>query len=304
MTERKWVRSSLRHLGGLLRGRGVALCRGTVGRLLKGLGFSLRANEKRLTGPPHPERDRQFGSIQRTRRRFLKAGLPVISVDAKKKELVGDFKNAGRAWRREPDPVNAHDFRQDASHRAAPYGVYDLTHNRGYVAVGTSADTAEFAVEAIASWWEQHGSAAFPGADKVLILADAGGSNGCRNRLWKLRLQEHLVDRLGWGVTVCHYPSGASKWNPVEHRLFGPISVNWAGKPLRCLETLLGYIRGTVTATGLEVAAKLLERTYVTKIKVTKREMERVRLIRHKVCPTWNYTLKRSWGSVTSQNAP
>ena len=304
MTERKWVRSSLRHLGALLRGRGVALCRGTVGRLLKGLGYSLRANEKRLTGPPHPERDRQFGYIQRTKRRFLKAGLPVISVDAKKKELVGDFKNAGRAWRREPDPVNAHDFRQDASHRAAPYGVYDLTHNRGYVAVGTSADTAEFAVESIASWWEERGSKSFPGADRILILADAGGSNGCRNRLWKLRLQEHLVDRLGLAVTVCHYPSGASKWNPVEHRLFGPISVNWAGKPLRCLGTLLGYIRGTVTATGLEVAAKLLERTYVTKIRVTKQEMEGVRLIRHKVCPNWNYTLKRCWGSVTLQNGP
>jgi hypothetical protein len=304
MTERKWVRSSLRHLGGLLRGQGVALCRGTVGRLLKGLGYSLRANEKRLTGPPHPDRDRQFGYIQRIKRRFLRAGLPVISVDAKKKELVGDFKNGGRAWRREPDPVNAHDFRQDASHRAAPYGVYDLTHNRGYVAVGTSADTAEFAVDAIASWWERHGSVAFPGADRILILADAGGSNGCRNRLWKLRLQEPLVDRLGLGVTVCHYPSGASKWNPVEHRLFGPVSVNWAGKPLRCLGTLLGYIRGTVTTTGLEVAAGLLERTYVTKIKVTKREMEGVRLIRHKVCPNWNYTIKRCWGSVTSQNAP
>jgi hypothetical protein len=304
MTERKWARSSLRHLGGLLRGQGVALCRGTVGRLLKGLGYSLRANEKRLTGPPHPDRDRQFGYIQRIKRRFLRAGLPVISVDAKKKELVGDFKNGGRAWRREPDPVNAHDFRQDASHRAAPYGVYDLTHNRGYVAVGTSADTAEFAVDAIASWWERHGSVAFPGADRILILADAGGSNGCRNRLWKLRLQEPLVDRLGLGVTVCHYPSGASKWNPVEHRLFGPVSVNWAGKPLRCLGTLLGYIRGTVTTTGLEVAAGLLERTYVTKIKVTKREMEGVRLIRHKVCPNWNYTIKRCWGSVTSQNAP
>ena len=304
MSDRKWVRSSLRHLGGLLRGRGGALCRGTVGRLLKGLGYSLRANEKRLTGPPHPERDRQFGYIQRTKRRFLRAGLPVISVDAKKKELVGDFKNAGRAWRREPDPVNAHDFRQDASHRAAPYGVYDLAHNRGDVAVGTSADTAEFAVDAIASWWEERGSVAFPGADRILILADAGGSNGCRNRLWKRRLQEQLVDRLGLGVTVCHDPSGASKWNPVEHRLFGPISVNWAGKPLRCLGTLLGYIRGTVTATGLEVAAKLLERTYVTKIQVTKQEMQGLRLIRHKVCPNWNYTLKRCWGSVTVKNAP
>jgi hypothetical protein len=304
MSDRKWVRSSLRHLSGLLRGRGVSLCRGTVGRLLKGLGFSLRANEKRLTGPPHPDRDRQFGYIGRLRRRFLKAGLPVISVDAKKKELVGDFKNAGRAWVRKAEPVNAHDFPQDASHRAAPYGVYDLTNKRGYVAVGTSADTAEFAVESIASWWQEHGSKSFPGAGKILILADAGGSNGYRNRLWKLRLQEHLVDRLGLCVTVCHYPSGASKWNPVEHRLFGPISVNWAGKPLRCLGTLLGYIRGTATATGLEVAAKLVERTYATKIKVSKQEMKGVRLIRHKMCPNWNYTLKRCRGGMSLQNAP
>jgi hypothetical protein len=304
MSDRKWVRSGLRHLSGLRRGRGVALCRGTVGRLLKGLGFSLRANEKRLTGPPHPDRDRQFRHLERLKRRFLKAGLPVISVDAKKKELVGDFKNAGRAWRRKSDPVNAHDFRQDASHRAAPYGLYDLTHNRGHVAVGTSADTAEFAVDAIAGWWEEHGSKAFPGAGKILILADAGGSDSCRNRLWELRLQEHLVDRLGLCVTVCHYPSGASKWNPVEHRLFGPIRVNWAGKPLRCLGTLLGYIRGTATATGLEVTAKLMERTYATKIKVSKREMEGVRLIRHKVCPNWNYTLKRCWGTMMSQEGP
>src|SRR4051794_31996904 len=281
MSDRKWVRSSLRHLSGLLRGRGVSLCRGTVGRLLKGLGFPLRANEKRLPGPPHPDRDRQFRYIGRVRRRFLKAGLPVISVDAKKKELVGDFKNAGRAWVRKAEPVNAHDFPQDASHRAAPYGVYDLTNKRGYVGVGTSADTAEFAVDAIASWWEEQGSKSFPGAGKILILADAGGSNGCRNRLWKRRLQEHLVGRLGLCVAVCPSPGGASKWTPVEHRLFGPISVNWSGKPLRCLGTLLGYIRGTVTETGLEVAAKLVQRTYLTKVKVTKQEMRGVRVVRH-----------------------
>jgi hypothetical protein len=293
MSDRKWVRSSLRHLAGQLRRQGVALCRGTVGRLLKGLGYSLRANEKRITGPPHPDRDRQFRYIERLRRRFLRAGLPVISVDAKKKELVGNFRNAGRAWRRKSDQVNAHDFRQDASDRAVPYGLYDLTHNRGYVAVGTSADTAEFAVDAIASWWQGYGSKAYPGADRILILADAGGSNSCRNRLWKVRLQERLVDRLGLGVTVCHYPRGASKWNPVEHRLFGPISTNWAGKPLRCLGTLLGYIRGTTTATGLEIEAALVNRTYATKIKVSNEQMRGVRLVRHKPCPAWNYTIKR-----------
>ena len=178
--------------------------------------------------------------------------------------------------------------------------MYDLTHDRGFVAVGTSADTAEFAVDAIVAWWEEHGSKSFPGAGKLLILADAGGSNSCRNRLWKLRLQERLVDRLGLSVTVCHYPRGASKWNPVEHRLFGPISINWAGKPLRCLGTLLGYIRGTKTETGLEVAARLMDRTYLTKIKVTKPEMKQVRLIRHKACPNWNDTIRRSRGCVTS----
>jgi hypothetical protein len=303
MSDRKWVRSSLRHLSDLLGKQGMAICRGTVGRLLKKFGFSLRANEKRITGPPHPDRDRQFRYIERLKRRSLRAGLPVISVDAKKKELVGDFKNAGRVWRRGSDPVNAHDFRQDASARAVPYGLYDLTHNRGYVAVGTSADTAEFAVDAIVAWWEKHGSKSFPGAGKLLILADAGGSNSCRNRLWKLRLQERLVDRLGLSVTVCHYPRGASKWNPVEHRLFGPISINWAGKPLRCLGTLLGYIRGTKTETGLEVDAELLGRTYATKVEVSKEQMSGVRVVRHGTCPNWNYTIKRSRRRPISQNS-
>jgi hypothetical protein len=181
--------------------------------------------------------------------------------------------------------------------------LYDLTHNRGFVAVGTSADTAEFAVDAIAAWWEKYGSKSFPGAEKILILADAGGSNSCRNRLWKLRLQEQLVDRLGLSVTVCHYPSGASKWNPVEHRLFGPISTNWAGKPLRCLGTLLGYIRGTKTETGLEVDAELSERTYATKVKVSKEQMNGVRLVRHGTCPNWNYTIKRSRRRPILQNS-
>ena len=171
------------------------------------------------------------------------------------------------------------------------------------MAVGTSADTPEFAVDAIAAWWEEHGSKAFPGAEKILILADAGGSNSCRPRLWKLRLQERLVDRLGLSVTVCHYPSGASKWNPVEHRLFGPISINWAGKPLRCLGTMLGYIRGTKTETGLEVEAELLERTYATKVKVSKEQMRGVRLVRHGTCPNWNYTIKRSRRSAILQNS-
>ncbi len=196
--------------------------------------------------PPHMSMTKCATELSgnRIKRRFLKAGLPVISVDAKKKELIGDSKNSGRVWRRQPAAVNAHDLRQDATARAAPYGLYDLTHNQGHVTVGSPADTAEFAVDAIAGWWEEHGSKTFPGASQTLILADAGGSNGCRTRLWKLRLQEHLVDRLGLCVTVCHDPSGASKWNPIEHRLFGPISVSWAGQPLRCLATMLGTSEG------------------------------------------------------------
>ncbi len=223
MSRRKWVRSSLRHLSGLLRRRVVALSRGTVGRLLKGLGFSLRANEKRLTGPPHPDRDRQFGHIEAPQASLPQGGP---AGDQRRCEEEGtrrrlQERRAGleAGGRRRSTPTTS---ARTPPPRAAPYGVYDLTHNQGHVTVGTSADTAEFAVDAIAGWWEEYGSKAFPGAGKILILADAGGSNSCRTRLWKLRLQEHLVDRLGLCVTVCHYPSGASKWNPVEHRLVRP----------------------------------------------------------------------------------
>ena len=178
--------------------------------------YSLTANVKRLTGPPHPEREAQFQYIEAPRKAFLEAGLPVISIDTKKKELIGNFKNGGRTWRLEADSVNVHDFRQDALGRAVPYGIYDLNHNRGYVYVGRSADTPQFAVDALASWWWREGQNEFPGAGKILILADGGGSNGYRSRRWKQQLQEQLADSLGLEVTVCHYPRGASKWNPVE----------------------------------------------------------------------------------------
>jgi hypothetical protein len=292
MGEHKWVRTSLRHLSTELGKVGHKAAPTTVGRLLRKLDYSLKANVKRLSGPPHPDREPQFDYIEALKGAFLEAGLPVISVDSKKKELIGNFQNLGRSWCREPEEVNVHDFLQDAVGKAVPYGIYDLSHNLGYVYVGNSAETGQFAVDAIAMWWEGEGRDKFCGADKLLVLADGGGGNGYRSRLWKQQLQEQVADRLGLDVTVCHYPTGASKWNPVEHRLFGPISINWAGKPLRSFETMLSYIRGTTTEGGLKVKAYLLDRHYAKGVKVTERQMKALELERHDVCPNWNYTLR------------
>jgi hypothetical protein len=210
----------------------------------------------------------------------------------KKKELIGDFKNPGRAWGQLAERVNVHDFRSDAVGLAAPYGVYDLLHNLGYVYVGTSADTAELAVDAIVWWWESESRPPFADESKLLIVCDAGGSNGYRLRLWKQQLQDQLADRLGIEVMLCHYLTGASKWNPIEHRLFSYISMNWAGKPLRTFETLLGYIRDTTTETGLRVKATLSRKVYQRRIKVSDQEMAALNLTRRKICPQWNYIIK------------
>lgn len=292
MTAEKWVRSTLRQLSGALSQAGFDVGYVTVGRLLKHLGFSLRSNRKESTGPAHPDRDRQFRYLGRVKNCFMAAGHPIISVDAKKKELIGNFKNAGRTWCREVEAVNVHDFLEDAVGRVTPYGIYDLTHNLGYVAVGTSADTSEFAVDAICWWWALDDRPSFPDETKLLILSDAGGSDGCRFRLWKKQLQEQLADRLGIEVMVCHYPAGASKWNPIEHRLFSYISLNWAGKPLRSFETMLNYIRGTTTQTGLKVTACLMDRQYEKGIKVSNQQMNALNLHRRRVCPRWNYVIK------------
>jgi hypothetical protein len=229
---------------------------------------------------------------------FKAAGHPIISVDTKKKELIGNFKNPGRTWSRQAERVNVYDFPSNAVCRAVPYGVYDVQHNLGYVYVGTSADTAEFAVEAIVNWWGQPDRPTFPNEAKLLILCDGGGSNGYRLRLWKQQLQERLADQLGLEVMVCHYPTDASKWNPIERRLFSYISLNWAGKPLRSLETMLGYIRDTTTETGLKVKAFLIDRKYKTKIKVSDQQMATLNLVRRKVCPNWNYIIKPRYSSL------
>jgi Rhodopirellula transposase DDE domain len=293
MSEQKWVRASLRSLSRRLGEAGHAASPPTARRLLDKLGYRLHANTKQLEpSAAHPDRDQQFGYITEQRRAFGEAGLPEISVDTKKKELIGQFKNAGRVWSQEPEPVNVHDFRPDALGRAVPYGIYDLTHNRGTVYVGQSADTPRFAVDMIARWWTDEGRAAFPDASELLILADSGGSNSARSRVWKQQLQEQLCDHHGLTVTVCHYPTGCSKWNPIEHRLFGPISQTWAGHPLSTWETMLGYLEATTTQTGLTVRAARHDGTYQTGESVPDAVMATLNLTKHDVCPTWNYTLR------------
>jgi hypothetical protein len=252
--------------------------------------YSPRINAKRFTGPDHPDRDRQFVNIREWVAIFEGLGLPVISVDGKKKELIGNFKNPGATWCDEPEGVNVYDSDSDAECRATPYGIYDLLSGRGHVCVGTSSGTPAFAVEAIRSWWARYRCKRYRGADELLIPADGGGSNGHRPRPWESALQERLAGRHGLHVTVCHYPTGASEWNPVGHRLFGPVSINRAGQPLRSLDIPLGWVRGTEVG-GVGVTASLDRATYPTKVKVPDAVMKRLDLERHEVCPEWSYAI-------------
>lgn len=291
MSDAKFVRRSLRALSDELADQDHAACPTTVAGLLQQLGYHLHVNVKRLTGPDHPDRDRQFTYLEAMIGLFREDGLPILSVDSKKKELVGNFKNAGRLWVQEAVEVNAHDFPSDALCRAVPYGLYDLLANRGHVVVGASADTPAFAVGALSRWWVRYGCKRYGGAGSLLILADSGGSNGCRPWLYKQRLQG-FADRYGLEVTVCHYPRGASKWNPVEHRLFSAISRNWAGVPLRTPALLLSLLRGTRTASGLEVSAEWDGCRYRRGVKVTDEQKADWNIEHHEVCPQWNYTIR------------
>jgi len=284
--KRKFVRLSLRSLSRQL-GR---ICHVTVGRLLQGLKFSLKTNVKRLTGPPHPDRDRQFRFIKKLRSLFERTGAPVISVDTKNSVLIGNFKNRGARYCRTADEVLAHDFPSDAECRAVPYGIYDVARNRGHVCVGTSSDTGEFAVNSIRDWWARQDKTQFANSRRLWVLCDSGGSNGCRPRLWKRELQR-FADESGMTITVAHYPRGASKWNPIEHRLFSQISANWAGHPLRSLAIMLGFIQDTTTQTGLTVTATQDRQTYKCQIKVSPREMKQLNIRRQRTCPQWNYTI-------------
>ena len=259
-------------------------------RLLDQLGYALHANSKSLS-TPHPDRDQQFQCIARQRKRFVRHAQPVISVDTKKKELVGNFKNAGRVWSQKPTPVKDHDFRSEAQGMANPYGILDLLANQGSVFVGTSHDTPEFAAGNVAKWWRDFGRRNYSDASELLILADGGGSNGAHVRAWKYYLQEQVADRFDLEVTVCHYPTGASKWNPIEHRLFSEISKHWAGQPLDSYDTIVRLIRETKTQTGLRVNGRLVTKHYETGKKISAEQMSHLALVKHKILPQWNYTL-------------
>jgi transposase len=289
----RWTCKGVRRLAAELRKQGFRIGRQTVAELLRGLGYSLQASRKTREGSRHPDRNAQFEYIAARVRQFQRRGQPVISVDTKKKELVGDFKNAGREWRpkRRPEEVRVHDFMDKRLGKAIPYGVYDLAANAGWVSVGRDHDTAAFAVEAIRRWWWNMGQPLYPGATALLITADGGGSNSYRNRLWKVALQR-LADELGLAISVCHFPPGTSKWNKIEHRLFSQIAVNWRGRPLTSLEVVVQLIGDTRTETGLRVRAELDDNCYPTGTKIPDEELAAVRLRRAKFHGEWNYTVR------------
>jgi len=294
ITGLKWTRKTTAKIAAELQEVGIDVGPRTVARLLKQMGYSLRVNHKKLSrvSKTAPEdRNAQFEHIAGLREDFATRKLPVISVDAKKKELVGCFRNPGVAWNREPVAVNDHDFLSEAIGKAVPYGIYDVQANRGTVVVGNSADTADFAVDAIEKGWADEGRRRYPEASELAIIADGGGSNGATNRAWKHGLYHRLAARHGLTVTVAHYPPGASKWNPVEHRLFSEISKNWAGRPLDSFETVLNYIRTTTTSTGLTVSAHLIDQRYETGTKISDADMRELPITSRESLPRWNYTL-------------
>ncbi|MGH2391450.1 MAG: ISAzo13 family transposase [Chloroflexota bacterium] len=289
----RWTSKSVRKLACALGALGHRVSHQWVATALAQLGYSLQGNRKTREGGDHPDRDAQFAQISQTSQTYLAAGDPVISVDAKKKELVGDFKNGGREWRPkgQPEEVRVYDFKLPAWGRVTPYGVYDLAANAGWVSVGIDHDTAAFAVASIRRWWEQAGRARYPGSQRLLITADGGGSNGSRTRLWKWELQQ-LADQTGVAITVCHFPPGTSKWNKIEHRLFSFITQNWRGVPLVTYAVILSLIAATTTTTGLTVESYLDPAVYPAGIKVTDEELATLHLDRDSFHGEWNYTIR------------
>jgi hypothetical protein len=289
----RWTSKSVRHLAEGLGELGHRVHFTTVALLLRGLGYSLQANAKTREGRQHPDRDAQFRHINAVAKRAVARGQPVISVDTKKKELVGDFKNHGREWRPkgEPELVRVHDFKDKELGKAVPHGVYDIGSDQGWVTVGVDHDTAQFAVNSIRAWWEHLGQPRYPNATRLQITADCGGSNGNRTRLWKVELQK-LADETELDIAVCHFPPGTSKWNRIEHRLFSFITMNWRGKPLVSVETIINLISATTNRNGLEVYARLDPASYPDKIKITDAELNAVNLRGNKFHPEWNYTIK------------
>jgi len=295
MSSLKWTHRTTAKIAGQLRRLGIRVGARTVARLLDKLHFSLHVNHKKIAAGNRSSRDQQFRHITQLRRRFCRHGNPIISVDAKKRELVGNFKNAGRKWARVPTAVNDHDFRSLATGIALPFGVYDPQANRGSVFVGVSHETSAFAVTSISRWWSREGRLRYPNTQHLLILADTGGSNSATRGAWKDQLQQ-LCDRLGLTVTVAHYPTGASKYNPIERRLFSQISKNWAAEPLTDYDKILNLIRKTTTTTGLRVRAYLDANDYPLKLKPSAQRLRELRITRHSTLPKWNYTIAPSDG--------
>lgn len=288
-----WTSKSVEHLATELQREGHKVSATTVALLLQEGGYSLQSNRKTLEGTSHPDRDGQFQHIAAQSAEFMRAGEPVISVDTKKKELLGPFRNGGREYqaKKRPERVLVHDFKDPELGKAIPYGVYDVERNAGWVNVGVDHDTSEFAVESVRRWWRTMGAAVYPRTKRLLITADGGGSNGYRTRAWKFQLQR-LADESGLEITVCHFPPGTSKWNKVEHRLFSYISMNWRGRPLTDYQTVVNLIASTKTKTGLTVKVRLDKNTYQRGIKVSPDELKKIALQPHEFHGEWNYTIK------------
>jgi len=288
----RWTCLSTRQLAAALQKQGYLISRQTVATLLEELGYSLQGNQKTKEGSSHPDRDAQFRYIHGRVEEFQGRGQPVVSVDTKKKELVGDFKNGGKEWRPagNPEPVRVYDFVDKALGKANPYGVYDPVANVGWVSVGVDHDTAEFAVETLRRWWDKMGRLRYPTATELLVNADGGGSNGTRVRLWKVALQR-LADETGLRITVCHFPPGTSKWNKIEHRMFSYISMNWRGKPLISHEVIVNLIAGTTTHTGLKIEAEIDTNLYPKGLRVTDEELEKINIQKDNFHGEWNYTI-------------
>jgi hypothetical protein len=288
-----WTSKSVRNIQKELQKQGFQVSHELIRQILRQNKYSLQSNRRTHEGGIHPDRDAQFQFINDKSKRFIDAKQPVISVDCKKKELIGNYKNNGQEWEKAKNPteVNVYDFIDKTNGKACPYGVYDVYNNKGWISVGTSSDTAAFSVAAIRSWWENDGKISYPKARKLYINADGGGSNGLKNRLWKSELQQFANDT-GLKIHVSHLPAGTSKWNKIEHRLFSYISINWRGKPLTSLAVIIGLINGTTTEAGLKVTAKLDESEYKTGIKISDEEFEKINLKRYKFHGEWNYIIR------------